>query len=431
LSACRNGNCDAEFAGLIWASPPENQQAAIVHNGLVCFHVNFEGASVVAQFSAIFQSTTAVLLSLLFSTLCFSQTAGNPQATQPQMMSRSEVIGIIAASRKIVSPNGVEELLPLQINGTTQWVSIRGRDRHNPILLFLHGGPGSPTMPEDYTFQTPWEDYFTVVQWDQRGTGKTYASNDPAPLASTMTIAQMTSDTEEVIQYLLKNFGKKKIFLLGHSWGSVLGLAVAQRHPEWLYAYLGVGQLINTQRGEEDGYRFALDEARSHHNPEAEKELLSIAPYPGTAELTFARIGVQRKWLMFYGGLTYGRTDFTYDGNAWSLSPDYTDKDLDIIDQGSLYSLTHLLGALESLNYEEVVRFRCPIFLFEGRHDYDISHALAAEWFKQVDAPSKKLVWFDNSAHMVMQEEPGRFLYHLITDLRPIAVEAGDGPAPE
>jgi pimeloyl-ACP methyl ester carboxylesterase len=378
----------------------------------------------------------AILPLLLLSSLCFAQSSGTQQATvgnipqtgQPQMMSRSEVTGIIAASRKVVSPNGVEELLPLQINGATQWVSIRGSDRRNPILLFLHGGPGSPTMPEDYTFQTPWEDYFTVVQWDQRGAGKTYASNDPGALASTMTIAQMTSDTEEIIQYLLKNFGKKRIFLLGHSWGSVLGLAVAQRHPEWLYAYLGVGQMINIQRSEEDGYRFALDEARSHRNGEAERELLSIAPYPGTAELTFDRIGVQRKWLTFYGGLAYGRTDFAYDANAWTLSPDYTEKDLDLVDQGSLYSLTHLLNALEALNYENVVTFKCPIFLFEGRHDYATSHTLAAEWFKRIDAPSKEFIWFDNSAHMVMQEEPGRFLYHLVTDLRPLAVKAGDGP---
>ena len=381
----------------------------------------------------------AIFPLLLLSFLCFAQssgtqqpTAGNtPQTPQPQMMSRPEVTAIIAASRKIVSPNGVEELLPLQINGSTQWVSIRGRDRRNPILLFLHGGPGSPTMPEDYTFQTPWEDYFTVVQWDQRGAGKTYASNDPKALASTMTIAQMTSDAEEVIQYLMKNFGKKKIFLLGHSWGSALGLNVAQQHPEWLYAYLGVGQMINSQRSEEEGYRFALDEARSHSNSEAEKELLSIAPYPGTAELTFDRIGLQRKWLMFYGGLTYGRTDFTFDANAWTLSPDYTEKDLDLVDQGSLYSITHLLGPLESFNDENVVTFKCPVFLFEGRHDYDVSYALAAEWFKRIQAPSKKLVVFDNSAHMVMQEEPGRFLYHLIIDLRPIAVAAGDGPPAE
>jgi len=355
-----------------------------------------------------------------------------PSAQQPEMMSRSEVTSIIAASRKIVTPNGVEELVPLEINGSKQWVSIRGRDRSNPILLFLHGGPGSPTMPADYTFQGPWEDYFTVVQWDQRGTGKTYAANDPASQAPMMTIEQMTRDGEEVIRYLQNHYGKKKIFLLGHSWGSVLGVALAQRHPEWFYAYLGVGQAVNGQQNEKDGYEFVLDQARSHHNAEAERELSALAPYPGgTGKLTFERIGVQRKWLMFYGGLTFGRTDFSYDGNAWGLSPDYTDKDLDGVGKGSLFSLTHLLPALESLNYENVVSFQCPIFLFEGRHDYATSHLLAEKWFKRIHAPFKKLVWFENSAHMVMQEEPGRFLYHLITDLRPIAVKSGDAPANE
>jgi pimeloyl-ACP methyl ester carboxylesterase len=129
---------------------------------------------------------------------------------------------------------------------------------------------------------------------------------------------------------------------------------------------------------------------------------------------------------MQYGGLTYGRTDFMYDANAWELSPDYTEKDLDAEGEGSLYSLTHLLGAGAALNYESVTDFKCPIFLFVGRHDYATSHTLAAAWFDHIKAPSKKLVWFDNSAHMVPQEEPGRFLYHLIVDLRPLAAQAGD-----
>jgi pimeloyl-ACP methyl ester carboxylesterase len=343
-------------------------------------------------------------------------------------MSRQHVTSIIAAYRKIVSPNGVEELRPLQINGSQQWVSIRGRDRHNPILLYLHGGPGSPTMPSAYTFQGPWEDYFTVVQWDQRGAGKTYAANDPQALASSMTVEQMTRDAEAVVTYLRQTYGKQKIFLLGHSWGSVLGVMLARRHPDWFYAYIGVGQIVNMQKSEAEGYNFALAEARTHHNVAAEHDLLSLAPYPGPPDsLTFDRIGRQRKWLMFYGGLTYGRTDFTYDGDAWTLSPDYSDKDLALVDSGSLYSLTHLLPTLVSLTFDTVTAFKCPIFLFEGRHDYAVSHTLAAEWFKRIKAPVKKFVWFDNSAHMAMQEEPGRFLYHLITDVRPIAVNAGDG----
>ena len=355
---------------------------------------------------------------IISSQLVNAQTQGS-QAQQT--LSRGEVTAIIADSQKIVTPNGVEELLPVQINGITQWLSIRGRDRRNPILLFLHGGPGSPTMPAAWTFQSPWEDYFTVVQWDQRGTGKTYASNDPKALAPTMTIEQMTSDAEEVIRFLQTRYHKRKIFLLGHSWGSVLGINLAQRHPEWFYAYLGVGQMINMQKNEVEGYRFALDQAREHHNDEAVKQLTALAPYPG--KLTFDRIGVQRKWLMFYGGLTWGRTSFSYDANTWTLSPDYTDKDLSEVDNGSLFSVTQLLTPLENVDFDSITHFRCPIFLFEGRHDYDVSHDLAAQWFSHVTAPRKKLIWFDNSAHMVMQEEPGRFLYHLVTDVRPLAVK--------
>ena len=106
-------------------------------------------------------------------------------------------VAIIANSRKIVSPRGIEELIAVEINGIPQYLSIRGKDLRNPILLFIHGGPASPEMPADYTFQTPWEDYFTVVEWDQRGTGKTYAASDPAKIADTLTIAQLTSDAIE------------------------------------------------------------------------------------------------------------------------------------------------------------------------------------------------------------------------------------------
>ncbi len=354
-----------------------------------------------------------ILASLLCATLAHAQS--------DTVMSRRTVTGIIAAYRTIVAPNGIEELRPLQINGSTQWVSIRGRDVHNPILLFLHGGPGSPTMPAAYTFQSPWEDYFTVVQWDQRGAGKTFAANDSAALSSTMTMAQMTSDAEAVVQYLQQRFGQRKIFVLGHSWGSVLGVTLARRHPEWLYAYLGVGQIVDMQRSEAEGYQFALAEARAHHNAEAEHDLVSIAPYPGPGPLTVDRVGVQRKWLNFYGGLTYGRTDFTYDANAWTLSPDYSDTELAAIDAGGLYSLSHLLPTVSTLHFEADTVFKCPVFLFIGRHDYATSHTLAAEWFQHIHAPDKKFIWFEHSSHMVMQEEPGRFLYHLIVDLRPLA----------
>jgi len=347
--------------------------------------------------------------------------------TTEQTLSRAEVVKTIENARKIVSEFGVNDSAAISVNDSRQWISVRGKDRRNPILLVLHGGPGAPEIPDDWTFQTPWEDFFTVVEWDQRGAGKTYSLNDPKAIEETMTLPQMVSDTGVVIEYLRQTYGKQKIFLMGHSWGTVLGVQVAQRHPEWLYAYVGVGQLINTQLNEAEGYDFALTEARAHNNAEAVEDLTSIAPYPGDpVTLSFDKIGKQRKWLIYYGGLAWGRSDFTWDSRAWELSPDYSEKDLDALHSGSFFSLSHLIRSLLDVNLEAVTTFNCPVFLFVGRHDYATSHELAQQWFRSVTAPQKELVWFENASHMIMQEEPGRFLQHMVTDVRPIAEREGD-----
>jgi pimeloyl-ACP methyl ester carboxylesterase len=358
--------------------------------------------------------------------------AAAQEAAKPETLSRDEVVSTIANARKAVTSQGIEDSRAIAVNGTQQWISVRGRDRRNPVLLMLHGGPGSPEMPDDWTFQTPWEDFFTVAEWDQRGAGKTYALNDPKIVADTMTLSQMVSDTEQVIAYLRRTYGKQKIILVGHSWGSVLGVTIAQRHPEWLYAYVGVGQLINSERNEHEGYDFALSEAKVHSNAEAVKELEAIAPYPGdAATLSVEKIGAQRKWLMYYGGLAWGRKDFKWDSNAWELSPDYTEKELDAVDAGSAFSIAHLITTLMDVNLEPTTTFHCPIFLFVGRHDYATSHTLAEVWFRKVNAPQKELVWFDDASHMIMQEKPGRFLQHLVGDVRPLAVKAGDAAPDE
>ena len=170
-----------------------------------------------------------------------SASPATSSSSAQRMIPRDEVARIIANTRRIVSPNGVDERLKLRIGGIDQWVSIRGRDRRNPILLFLHGGPAAVTMPVGYTYQSPWEDYFTVVQWDQRGAGKTYAANTEQQMAPGMTIAGMTDDAVQIVQYLREHYGKQKIFLLGHSFGTVLGTRLARQHPDWFHAYIGVG----------------------------------------------------------------------------------------------------------------------------------------------------------------------------------------------
>ena len=374
---------------------------------------------------------------LLASSLALSAFAADvakpaTQAPDKSSMSRDEVIKIIADNRKIVSPNGIEALVKVPINGTEQWLSIRGRDRRNPILLVVHGGPASPSMPESYVYQSPWEDYFTVVQWDQRGAGKTYAANTEAQMAPGMSIEGMTDDAAQVVQYLRQHYGKQKIFLMGHSWGTILATHLAQQHPDWFYAYIGVGQVVNSRRNEEIGYDFALRSAKADNNAQAIHELEALAPYPGpAATLTMQRIGVRSKWEMYYGALTYGRQNYHYASKAEELSPDYSQGDLDAIDKGSQFSLPRLLQPLLSIDFDNTTRFGCPIILFVGQHDETTSHELAEQWFDKIQAPSKRLVAFADSAHMIMLEQPGRFLMHLVTDALPLAQTAGDAAPAE
>lgn len=354
--------------------------------------------------------------------LAMAPAAARSSAPIPHDLTRDSVRRVIADNQKIVSPNGVQELQSVEVNGCIQWLSIRGRDRRNPVLLYIHGGPGSPTMPESWTFQSPWEDFFTVVQWDQRGAGKTYASNDPAAIAPTMTADQMISDTEYIVRHLLERLDQRKLFVLGHSWGSYLGLELARRHPDWLYAYIGTGQMVDTQRSEAQGYEFALQQARIHRNEAAVRELQALAPYPGPlGTLSVERISAQRNWLVYYGGLTFGRSSFDYDGNAWKFSPDYTDRDISLTNSGSLFSLGHLIGVVERTNFESVTQLECPLFIFQGAHDYETSYSVAQAWFARVAAPHKGFVTFSNSAHMAMLEQPGLYLTHLVDLVRPMA----------
>lgn len=246
-----------------------------------------------------------------------------------------------------------------------------------------------------------------------------------------MSIAGMTDDAAQVVEYLRQRFHKRKIFVMGHSWGSVLGVELAQRHPDWFYAYVSVGQVVNMRRNEEDGYAFAVREAKAHGNAAAVRELDAIAPYPGPKDITLDQIGVRDKWEMYYGGLAWGRQDYQFAADTWDLSPDYGESDVRAIGKGSVFSLKHLLKPLLSVDFDHTTRFGCPVVMFVGAHDNTTSHTLAEQWFDTLQAPSKRLVVFADSAHMIMLEQPGRFLVHLVDDVLPYAKTTGDAAPAE
>jgi proline iminopeptidase len=350
-------------------------------------------------------------------------------AVQATQFTRADARAIIANVQKIVSPDGIDTRAAVPINGTMQWITVRGRDLRNPILLFIHGGPAAPEMPTSWTFQNDWEDFFTVVQWDQRGAGKTYNANDPVKTAPTLTVAQMQQDADAMVRYLRAAYHKDKIFVLGHSWGSFLGLSLAHRHPEWLYAYVGIGQMIDSAESERLDYDATLKKAEDAHNAQAVKELRGIAPFVATdGSLSLDKVNLERKWSVIYGGLSYGRDSYDYYYNATKLSPDYTDADVAAIDKGSALTLPRFVKGFGDVNFTNVTDFRCPIVIFAGRHDETTSSVVVAQWFPHVHAPYKKLVWFENSAHMVQIEEPGRVLMYLVEDVLPLAGTKSSGP---
>ena len=371
--------------------------------------------------TSVVRKITLVLLTLAVASSGADH--GSPDSHRP------DSTPIIANARKIVTPNGVERLEKVRIGGIEQFVSIRGTDKRNPVLLFIHGGPGYVSIPMSWWFSRGWEEYFTVVQWDQRGAGKTYLINDPKSVAPTLTLERMVADTEEMISWVRKDLGKQKIFVLGHSWGSYPGLEVAKHHPDWLHAYIGVGQLTNGPESERRGWAYTLDAARRAGNSEAVRQLEAIAPYfaPGHPS-PLKDIYTERKWLDFYGGVMAHRTGNSAESDLSKLSPDYSAEEIPRIWEGNEFSEHYLLAQVLSLDLSGIKELDCPVIIFAGRYDINVNSQVANEWFASVKAPSRQFVWFENSAHLPMTEEPGTFLLSLVRYVRPIAERAGDVP---
>ncbi len=382
------------------------------------------------RLQAIRLGRAALILTLALTTIAAAAAAAAAAAEPPaRPASRAEATAIIANARKIVTPNGIERTEKVRIGGVDQWVSIRGMDRRNPVLVFLHGGPGYVAIPMAWWFGRGWEEYFTVVHWDQRASGRTHLLTDAETIKPTLTPERALADAEELIAWTRKTLGREKVIVVGHSGGSWLGLHLAQSRPEWLHAYVGVGQVVNIREGERRGWVFAMDQARRDNNTKAIEELQSIAPYPAQGKpISIAELYTQRRWVAHYGGTMAYRRDNNADSALARLSPDYTDEESRHVWDGNAFATPILLPPM--LDRDPMTpELKVPIMLFSGRYDTNVNADVGAEWLATLKAPEKHMVWFENSAHMPMTEEPGKFLVSLVKYARPIAERAGDAPS--
>lgn len=363
---------------------------------------------------------TAIVL-LLLAALCPAVHAQEPLSDDAYAKARD----VVRDLGRIVAPDGIQETYKARIGGIDQWINVRGQDRDNPVILFVHGGPASPLMPTIWEFQRPLEEYFTVVNYDQRGAGKTFLANDPAAVADTLHIDRYIDDAIEVAQYVRKRYHKDKVVLMGHSWGTVVGMGAALERPDLFHAYVGIGQVINVRDNERISFEYAQAQAREHGNAEAVAELESIAPYPGDQPITRERIIIARKWAQFYGGMSAWRDGSAkYFFGAARLSPEYDAADARAIDDGNVFTLGRILPEFLEVDYKDVREFPIPVVMFMGRHDYTTPSEPTAQWLARVQAPYKRGVWFERSAHMIPWEEPGKMLVSLLDIVRPLAVEA-------
>ncbi|WP_245653486.1 alpha/beta fold hydrolase [Sphingomonas pituitosa] len=373
-------------------------------------------------------------------TLFMAIAACSPAIAQPQSMMSARPAAasadgleparaIIADVQKIVTPNGIDETLVLDIGGARQVVNIRGADKANPVLLYIHGGPGSVEMPMAWSFQRPWEDFFTVVQWDQRGAGRSYALNDAAKIAETLTFERYRDDAIELIAQLRARLGKRKVFVLGHSFGSAVGLAVAQKRPDLLHAYIGMGQLIDFRENERVGMAHTLQRARERGDEDAVRAITALQPYPNSGPFTIEQADAWRKWANRYGSLAGQRPDADFYFASTKLSPLYTPQDRADWGKGSAFTATTMWPRLADISFTQLTRLEVPMVLLLGRYDSTTPSSIAADWLKRLHAPAKMLCWFENSGHLPMIEEQGRTLAALLA-VRPIAAARTPAFAP-
>ena len=313
----------------------------------------------------------------------------------------------------------ISEKLTVKINGVDQGMFIKGKNVDNPVLLFLHGGPGMPEYWLTQRYPTGLEDLFTVVWWDQRGAGLSYQPDMPA---ETMTVAQFTSDTLAVTNYLIDRFGQEKIYLMAHSWGSFIGLQVVSQRPELFHAYIGVAQVSNQIQSEQLAYAYALDVYKSDGKVKMVQKL-EDAPPTMTVPLPDNYMALRDKYMHEIGIGTTREMKSVISGiflPSWFFR-EYTLTEKLNLWRGKIFARSgdvHLWDEMLVTDLTvEINDLDLPVYFFHGQYDYTCAYPLSRDYVEKLNAPLKGFYTFYESAHSPIFEEPERVLQILQEDV--------------
>ena len=314
----------------------------------------------------------------------------------------------IASSRLAAQSNSINEEAFISIGGIEQWVTISGEDKSKPVILFLHDGPGSTMSQYDDAAYGYWKKDFVLVNWDQRGAGRTFGKNAPEEvnedywIENPLTVEQMTNDGIELTKYLINHLNKKKVILVGTSWGSLLGVKMALSNPELFYAYVGHSQLVKFSDNILDAFNTKLALAKKANNTEDIQNLETLGAPPYKDAKNYGQLlRVVKK---------YERINSTAPPENWfKISSEYDyEKDTNHRYEGDDYSFIHFVGheklgiksMLSNIDFnKDALNFDIPIYFIQGEEDILTSKEINKPYFDKIKAPKKEYYVLPNSAH--------------------------------
>jgi pimeloyl-ACP methyl ester carboxylesterase len=317
-------------------------------------------------------------------------------------------------------PGSIASLEKAEVLDTAQWLLIRGRSTEAPVLLWLSGGPGGSEIGWTRKYLSGLERDFILINWEQPGAGKSYSAAD----ARSMTVKEYVDHTVAVSEYLAKRFGKEKILLAGHSWGSVIGILAAQRRPDLYRAYIGIGQHVNAPENDNIGYDLVLRRAADAGDERTVAKLKENGPPPYTTEEK-GKYAYLFQRLFAYSPSAPGSVEV--DSMAFLNPGEYHFLDSVNLIRGLIESVNYIYPQLNDYDLETMIpELEIPAYFVTGRYDYTCVQDIAFRFYRQLKAPAKEFYWFENSGHNACFQEPDKF----VSLMREIASGPGSTPRP-
>ena len=315
-------------------------------------------------------------------------------------------------------PNGLSTREKIMIGGVSQYVFITSENVNHPVLLFLHGGPGSSEIGlEDFTHGQRLEEKFTVCYWEQRGAGLSYGAGKSS---EKMTVDLMVTDAIELTEYLMKRFDKDQIYIMGHSWGTFLGTKVISKKPEYYKAYFGIGQISNQKASEKIAYHYMLEHAEKIGDVKAVNTLKAENPESPNFPSNKYLLSVRTNYMNKYGVGLIHSDNFKMSELVKKILAfkGYSFFDILKYPLGSQLSSKMLFPSVIAENLMETeTQFELPIYILQGAFDMQVSYSLAKDYSDLLLAPKKGFYTFKNSAHSPNLEEKELFLETVFTIL--------------